>query len=98
METLLLRRTKRCNDVLKTLPLATDIPADEQTTIIAQAKFWRAFYHFELKKIFGNIPYADENLTVDNTTNTVDVWPNIEADLNDAIVGYQKPGSRRLGK
>lgn len=78
---------QRCNDVLKTLPLATDIPAEEQTTIIAQAKFLRAFYHFELKKIFGNIPYADENLTVDNTTNTVDVWPNIEADLNDAIAG-----------
>lgn len=75
---------QRCNDVLRTLPLATDIPADEATGIIAQARFLRAFYHFELKKIFGNIVYADENLTLETTTNQVDVWPNIEADLNFA--------------
>ena len=75
---------QRCNDVIRTLPLAADIDADLATTITAQARFLRAFYHFELKKIFGNIVYADENLTLDNTTNTVDVWPNIEADLNFA--------------
>ncbi|QEC68470.1 RagB/SusD family nutrient uptake outer membrane protein [Panacibacter ginsenosidivorans] len=76
---------QRCNDVLRVLPLATDIPAEEATQISAQARFLRAFYHFELKKIFGNIVYADENLTLDNTTNTTDVWPNIEADLNFAV-------------
>ena len=75
---------QRCNDVIRTLPLAADIDADLATTITAQARFLRAFYHFELKKIFGNIVYADENLTLDNTTNQVDVWPNIEADLNFA--------------
>ncbi|MEP6845889.1 MAG: RagB/SusD family nutrient uptake outer membrane protein [Panacibacter sp.] len=76
---------QRCNDVIRTLPLATEIPADVATGIEAQARFLRAFYHFELKKIFGNIVYADENLTLDNTTNTIDVWPNIEADLNFAV-------------
>jgi len=75
---------QRCNDVIRTLPLAADIPADEATTITAQARFLRGFYHFELKKIFGNIVYADENLTLDNTTNTVDVWPSIEADISFA--------------
>lgn len=76
---------QRCNDVLRTLPLATDITADLQTVIAAQARFLRAFYHFELKKIFNNVPYADENLTLDNTSNTVDIWPNIEADMSYAV-------------
>jgi hypothetical protein len=38
-----------------------------------------------LKKVFGNIPYADETLTPENTDNTVDAWPKIEADLQAAI-------------
>jgi hypothetical protein len=75
----------RCNSVLKILPLATTIPAEEATGILAQTRFLRGFYHFELKKMFGNIVYDDENLTADNTTNTTDVWPNIEADLQFAI-------------
>ncbi len=77
----------RCNDVLATMALATDIPADKVTQIDAQVRFLRAFYHFELKKVFGNIPYADETLTPENTDNTVDAWPKIEADLQAAIAG-----------
>jgi len=76
---------QRCNGVIATMHLATDIPADKQTVIEAQARFLRAFYHFELKKIFNNIPYADETLTLDNTDNTVDAWPKIEADLQFAV-------------
>jgi len=75
----------RCNDVLATMALASDITADKATLITAQVRFLRAFYHFELKKVFNNIPYADETLTPDNTDNTVDAWPKIEADLNAAI-------------
>jgi len=77
----------RCNDVLATLALASDVTADKAAAITAQVRFLRAFYHFELKKIFGNIPYADETLTPENTDNTVDAWPKIEADLTAAIGG-----------
>jgi starch-binding outer membrane protein, SusD/RagB family len=78
---------QRCNDVLNTLPLATDIPAAEAVQIRAQAVFLRAWYHMELKKIYGNIIYADTTVNPTNTvqTNTTDVWPNIEADLNFAV-------------
>lgn len=78
---------QRCNTVINTVPLATDIPADEATGIIAQARFLRAYFHMELKKVFGNIIYADETVNPQNTdvTNTVDVWPNIEADLQFAV-------------
>jgi len=76
---------QRCNGVLATMKLATDISADHQAQIEGQARFLRAFYHFELKKVFNNIPYADETLTLDNTDNTVDAWPKIEADLQFAV-------------
>src|SRR5574337_452163 len=41
---------QRCNDVLKTLKIATGISDSKAAQITAQAKFLRAFYHFELKK------------------------------------------------
>lgn len=75
----------RCNDVIKTIALATDLTADKALSIEAQARFLRGFYHFELKKVFNNIAYADETLTLDNTDNMVDAWPKIEADLQFAV-------------
>jgi hypothetical protein len=80
---------QRSNDVLRTLQIATDIAPDKAAAITAQAKFLRAFYHFELKKLFNNIVYADETVDPTNTnvTNTEDAWPKIEADLTAAIGG-----------
>jgi hypothetical protein len=78
---------QRCNDVINTLAIATGIPAAEQTTITAQARFLRAFYHMELKKVFNNIIFADETVspTSFDVSNTVDAWPKIEADLTFAV-------------
>ena len=86
---------QRANDVLRILPLATDIPETEATVIAAEARFIRAFHHFELKKVFGNVPYVGENVTGDTTgpsavTNIsgsgyVDIWPDIEADFKFAM-------------
>ena len=78
---------QRSNEVLRVLAIATGISAAKVTTITAQAKFLRAFYHFELKKIFNKIIYADETVTKDNTnvSNTADAWPRIEADLTAAV-------------
>lgn len=84
---------QRCNDVIRTLALNSDIQDAERSTIIAQARFLRAFYHFELKKIFNNIVYADENLTPDNTTNSVDAWPKIEDDLKFAVANLPETWS-----
>jgi hypothetical protein len=78
---------QRCNDVLITMKLATDISTAKQTLITAQARFLRAFYHFELKKIFNKIIYADEtvNPTNLNVSNATDVWQKIKDDLNFAV-------------
>ncbi|HTI94328.1 MAG TPA: RagB/SusD family nutrient uptake outer membrane protein [Puia sp.] len=74
----------RCNNVLKYLPLAKDVPAEEYTNIKAQARFLRAHYYFDLKRVFGNLPWIDETTTDYTPTNTVDIWPKIEADLKFA--------------
>ena len=78
---------QRSNDVIRTLALTTGIAADKQTQILAQARFLRAHFHMELKKVFNNIIYADETVTPDNlkVSNTVDAWPLIEADLQFAV-------------
>jgi hypothetical protein len=82
---------QRANDVLRVLPLAKDIVAADVTRITAEARFLRAHFHFELKRIFNNIVYADETTTetrnVDDAGNYIDYWPKIEADFQAAIAG-----------
>jgi len=78
---------QRCNDVLVTMAAATDISDANKATISAQARFLRAYYHMELKKVYNNVVFADESVNPDNiaVTNTVDIWPKIEDDLNYAV-------------
>jgi len=84
----------RANEVLRMIPKATDLTADEVKRITAEARFLRGWYHFELKKVFNNVPFVDENITVTNgntnvpnidaSGNYVDIWPQIEADFQAA--------------
>ena len=78
---------QRCNDVINTMKIATGISEATQTTITAQARFLRAHFHMELKKVFNNIIYADETVSPANTdvSNEIDAWPKIEADLQFAV-------------
>lgn len=78
---------QRSNDVINTMALATGISAETQTKITAQARFLRAYYHFELKRVYGNIIYVDETVNQTNLefNNSTDVYPKIEADLQFAI-------------
>ena len=63
---------------------ATGISAADSKRITAEARFLRAHYHFEAKKMWNNVPYVDEKNTVLKLTNTADIWPNIEADFQFA--------------
>lgn len=86
---------QRCNDVIKTLAISSGIPVSTQTSITAQTRFLRAFFHMELKKVFNNIIYADETVSPANTnvTNEKDVWPRIEDDLNFAVANLPETWS-----
>ena len=79
---------QRANEVIRTIPLATDLTADEATELIAESRFLRGHYHFEAKKIWKNIPYVDETVTVANNNynvpNNTDTWPQIIADFQFA--------------
>ncbi|QHT67574.1 RagB/SusD family nutrient uptake outer membrane protein [Rhodocytophaga rosea] len=77
----------RTNDVLQILPKAADVTDAERQQIIAEARFLRGHYHFELKKMYNNVPYIDEvvydpnNLESTKVPNSTDIWPKIEEDL-----------------
>lgn len=64
---------------------AGTVNEEESTEFVAEARFLRAHYHFEAKKIWGNVPYVDETVTESITNAGVDVWSAIEADFQFAI-------------
>ncbi|WP_419803270.1 RagB/SusD family nutrient uptake outer membrane protein [Mucilaginibacter sp.] len=78
---------QRANDVIRELPLVTDgsVSADYAKEVTAEARFLRGFYHFELAKIWRNVPYADEKVTYNNNNfnigNPGPIWDKIEADF-----------------
>ena len=63
-----------------------DITDDEKNQVIAEARFLRGYYHLEAKRMWSNVPYVDESVTVTNAKvpNTIDIWPKIMADLDMA--------------
>ena len=92
---------QRSNEVLRILPLAKDISAAQAAILTAQAKFLRAFYHMEAKKMWNNIPFLDETVVVGGTTaidNTVDAWPKIDADLAYAVANLPASYSGENGR
>lgn len=80
----------RSNDVLQTVALAQDMTDAEKQQVIAEARFLRGHYHFELKKMYNMVPYIDEktynpnDLESTKLPNDKDIWPNIVADLQAA--------------
>jgi starch-binding outer membrane protein, SusD/RagB family len=89
---------QRCNDVIRIMRQATGIA--DTAEIKAEALFLRAFYHFELVKVFRypvfvdeTITYANNNLNVpnvDGSGNYVSIWPRIVADLQYAMANLPK--------
>ena len=79
----------RVNSLMRLLPDAQPTVTDaDKTRIEAEARFLRAHYYFELKKIYNNTPYIDESVDyaegITEVTNDQDLWPMIEADLSFA--------------
>jgi hypothetical protein len=86
---------QRANEVIRALGQSTGIADADITEITAEARFLRGHYHFELKKVFGNVPYIGETVVatttpeevsnVDGSGNYVNIWPQIEADFQFAV-------------
>ena len=76
----------RTNNTIKLIGLATDMTEAEKAQALGEARFLRAWYHFEAKKLWNMVPYVDETVTdYINLPNDKDIWPNIEADLQFAV-------------
>jgi hypothetical protein len=79
----------RANDLIKVVNSTEEaggITAEKANVYRAEGRFIRAWHHFELKRVFNNIPYIDETVVDPGTvTNTSDAWPHIEEDLIYAI-------------
>ncbi|MCF8713752.1 RagB/SusD family nutrient uptake outer membrane protein [Joostella atrarenae] len=79
----------RANVLLQKLP---DVPMDEslKKRFTAEAKTLRAYYYFELVRLFRNVPLLTEPLATSETYNVVqatpeEVYAQIETDLQEAI-------------
>ncbi|QOR76513.1 MAG: RagB/SusD family nutrient uptake outer membrane protein [Thermoflavifilum sp.] len=80
---------QRCNDVLRMMRLAKDMTPADTIQVSSEARFLRALYHFEAKKMWNMVPWVDESITYGagnwKVPNDKDIWPNIEADLQYAM-------------
>ncbi|MFM9836617.1 MAG: RagB/SusD family nutrient uptake outer membrane protein [Cyclobacteriaceae bacterium] len=82
----------RTNSTLNLLETVPEISDANRKTITAEAKFLRAHFHFEAKKMWNKVPYIDEVINAAGGTNPdafkvpndKDIWPLIEADMKFA--------------
>lgn len=81
----------RANNVIQEVPLVTDgsLTVAQGQQSIAEARFLRGVYNFELMKVFRNVPYVDETITYAagnlNAPNSGPIWDKIEADFTAAM-------------
>ncbi|MCJ8164035.1 RagB/SusD family nutrient uptake outer membrane protein [Pontibacter sp. E15-1] len=81
----------RANDVLRLMKDVPNMTDQAKARVAAEARFLRAHYHFDARKIFEKVPYVDEMTVNINDINTAkvandkEVWPMIEADFQFAI-------------
>lgn len=82
---------KRTNTTLQVLEKVQGISDDNKKNIIGQARFLRAWYHFQARITWGKVPYLDEKIDADlasgaipGVPNDKEIWPNIIADVKYA--------------
>ena len=76
----------RTNNTLSLLARATDISEDKRGRLEGEAKFLRAYYHFQLYKTWGNIPYyTEEDESFFKSNEDVDPLADAIADMEDAV-------------
>ncbi len=82
---------KRSNTVLQVLAKVPGISDASRKNISGQARFLRAWYHFQAKTTFGNACFLDEKIDLDlasgviaGVTNQTDIFPKIVEDAKYA--------------
>ncbi|HEX8609220.1 MAG TPA: RagB/SusD family nutrient uptake outer membrane protein, partial [Pedobacter sp.] len=75
-----------------------DISTEAKDQITGEAKYLRAHFFFDGYKNFKNIPFIDENTEDFRQPNDQDIFPNIEADLQDAISKLPEKANNNSGR
>jgi starch-binding outer membrane protein, SusD/RagB family len=75
----------RANKSIQALKAISGVSEAQRTAKLAEARFLRGFYHYELKRTFNKISYIDETVTDFHVPNDKDTWPNIQEDLKFAV-------------
>jgi hypothetical protein len=82
---------KRTNVVLQVLAKVKEIDDPTRKNLSGQARFLRAFYHFQARITWGKVPFLDEKIDADlasgaikGVANDVDIFPKIVEDLKYA--------------
>lgn len=96
----------RANNVIQEVPLVKDGSLTDAAgkQAIAEARFLRGVYHFELAKIWQNVPYVDETVTYAagnlSAPNPGPIWDKIEADFAAAmaVLPNTQPQAGRANK
>ncbi|CAM4141262.1 RagB/SusD family nutrient uptake outer membrane protein [Cytophagaceae bacterium 50C-KIRBA] len=78
----------RANATINLANESKALSAAEKTRIIAEARFLRAHFYFELKRLFNSVPYVDETMDygkgIEKVGNSPDIWGKIDADFKFA--------------
>jgi len=86
----------RSNLVLEKLEAVEGLSDEFKARTIAEAKFLRAFFYFDLIRFFGNIPLIDKVLSGDSfytqtQASPADIYAFIESNLNDVRNTFELP-------
>jgi starch-binding outer membrane protein, SusD/RagB family len=86
----------RANLLLEKVDKTSSIDATFKARAIAEVKYLRAYYYFDLVRLFGNIPLITKTLSADEIYKQTqaapsDVYAQIEKDLKDAIAAVELP-------
>lgn len=89
----------RTNDALKVLRLAGDkVPADAARQIEAEARWLRAWYHFQLRIKFEKVPFITEDVDPVTVPNDREIWDDIEADIQWGIDNNMEEAPVEVGR
>lgn len=79
----------RSNATINLANASKELSASDKTRVIAECRFLRAHFYFELKRLFNSVPYVDETMDygkgIEKVKNSPDFWGKIEADLKFAF-------------
>lgn len=80
----------RCNDVIANMPDVVGLPEAKKARLIAEAKFLRSYWYYELNLLFGGVPYYTEPIknieeAKGSRLSMTDLWNELIKDLTDCI-------------